>query len=816
MMILTMLGSLALSAQPLQPDKADVQEALDGQEYVPYTDGGVGVLRNEVRVSLRTHSPDAAADSVAARHGIANADMRRLVRAWIITQSHRYGRGEDWKPAVREELLALIPRLRGKPLALSFLAETLDMTTEDCTAQDFDALLRGSTDPAADGYRIAVAATCSANFVRAAAVAEGRAMPALIRAAGYGGLPPRDVLPIYAWLTNPTTLGHIREQDRAGVSVILWQRYLKALFEADLHTQALALFDALPYDLRSAVASPARSTRRTAVIDNIEMTFDGEGRQSETLAEGLAEAADALEARVAEKQFAAAEPVRKEETPRDLSSIDAPILRLAEAMALAGRHDEARRMLTTLPGLAEARAAAACVYRSAGQTKVACADTNKLPMAALPVDHLLNTPEADPYPIAETTLSGSNFGMSASNAVLCRLFPKEVYPELCPAGPDNAYFSNVSPPLRDVAGTEAALERAIPGLRTLRTAVLGAHDVLDSTKPSLHARGTVAAVTPDFEERAIPSEYLGKATLPDAKGFAALPNGFLPVRMERVGKRAVAVSVSQTYDPTGEISQGGYWVHLSDDGGKHWEQPLYTGLAQRFPYVAVEASRLPLIHGDTLRLAVNIAEIDTATITYPPVGLRSRRVAKDRYLTIPIERLRRDSNGDGVTDIAADHLLLDRAKSGDGTPFVVGSDAKDTCRTAPSAEKLAMMELLGRITGDSEAAIVEPVDRQTGELATGWLRSTAAAEQPIFLIGKRQDFTCLSARRPIIVYGNADIEALQNFTPAFHALEVPRIIFNRAHDRGYVRWSTGWAGGTYRLRLVDGKWVFDSISNWIT
>ena len=815
-MIITMLGLLAASSQPLQPSKADVQEALGEQDYAPYTDGGVGILRNEVRLSLRTHSPDVAADSIAAKHGIASADMRRLVRAWVIAQSHRYGGGEDWKSAVREELLALAPRLRGNPLALSLLAETLDMTTENCTAQDFEALIQGSADPAADGHRIAVSATCSANFVRAAAVAGDRAMPALIRAAEYGGLPPRDVLPIYAWLTSPATLGHIREQDRAAVSAVLWQRYLKALFDAGLHGQALALFDALPSDLRAAVVSPEGSSRRNAVIDDIAMTFDGEGRQSEKLAEDLAEAADALEAGTAKKRFTAAKSVPTKEKPRDLSSIDAPILRLAEAMALAGRHDEARRMLATLPGLAEARAAGACVYRSAGQPKVRCGDLDKLPMGALPVDHLLNTPEADPYPIAETTLSGSNFGISASNAVLCRLFPKEVYPDLCVAGPDNVYFSDVSPPLQDVAGTEAALERAIPNLRALRTSILGAYDVPGDAKPSLHVRRTVAAVAPDFEERAIPLEYLGEAPPSDTKGFAALPNGFLPVRMERAGKRAVAVSVSQTYDPTGEISQGGYWVHLSDDGGKHWERPLYTGLAQRFPYVVTEASRLPLIDGDTLRLAVNIAEIDTATITYPPVGLRSRRVAKDRYLTIPIERLRRDSNGDGVTDIVADHLLLDRVKSGRGTPFVVGSDTDARCERLRSAEKLAVIELLGRITGDSEAAIVEPIDRQPGEFATGWLRATAAAEQPVFLLGAPQDFTCLSARRPIIVYSKADIEALQAFTPAFHTLEIPKIIFNRAHDRGYVRWSTGWAGGTYRLRLIGGKWEFDSISNWIT
>jgi hypothetical protein len=68
----------------------------------------------------------------------------------------------------------------------------------------------------------------------------------------------------------------------------------------------------------------------------------------------------------------------------------------------------------------------------------------------------------------------------------------------------------------------------------------------------------------------------------------------------------------------------------------------------------------------------------------------------------------------------------------------------------------------------------------------------------------------------MIVYGDADLPELQRFRPDFHAIEVPRIVFNRAHDRGYVQWSAGWAGGTFRLRLVDGRWVFDSISEWVT
>ena len=35
-------------------------------------------------------------------------------------------------------------------------------------------------------------------------------------------------------------------------------------------------------------------------------------------------------------------------------------------------------------------------------------------------------------------------------------------------------------------------------------------------------------------------------------------------------------------------------------------------------------------------------------------------------------------------------------------------------------------------------------------------------------------------------------------------VEMPRIVYNRARDRGYVRWSAGWTGGTFRLEELAG------------
>lgn len=113
-------------------------------------------------------------------------------------------------------------------------------------------------------------------------------------------------------------------------------------------------------------------------------------------------------------------------------------------------------------------------------------------------------------------------------------------------------------------------------------------------------RATVIAEPPPFAERPVITADHTPATVAAlaAVGLASLPPGFQLIRAERQGSRAVAISVSQALDPTGEVSRGGYWVHLSTDRGRHWARSMYTGLAERFPYVVEKRSPAVLLVGE--------------------------------------------------------------------------------------------------------------------------------------------------------------------------------------------------------------------------
>jgi hypothetical protein len=307
--------------------------------------------------------------------------------------------------------------------------------------------------------------------------------------------------------------------------------------------------------------------------------------------------------------------------------------------------------------------------------------------------------------------------------------------------------------------------------------------------------------------------------------YSALPPGFSPVRVDHLGLRVVVISVSQDLDPTGEVSAGGYWVHLSNDGGHSWQDPLYTGLAERFPYVVRSHSKLPVIAGDTLNVEVDIEELDTSSIMYPPVALRSRRRARDLYLRIPIAELRRDSDADGITDIVEKHLLLDPHNpdsDGDGIPDgqdsmpnVPRSSGQDPSHGAMAAiiEKMFDVRMRPIIEGIDSADGSDPV---AGQFSTMRIGHTLPLEHPIFIEGDAADFATLNPNRLVLVYNKAQIAQLQRMTPDFHAISLSPLVLNNAGDRAYVVWSNGWTGGTFRLVREGARWRVLTLSQWIT
>ena len=118
------------------------------------------------------------------------------------------------------------------------------------------------------------------------------------------------------------------------------------------------------------------------------------------------------------------------------------------------------------------------------------------------------------------------------------------------------------------------------------------------------------------------------------------------------------------------FGESGIWVAYSDDNGESWSY-YYTGIVQKQPLFVKWYSSYPLINeqGD---LQIEACLLRQTSPFSHPVPTQSYQLAKDGLLlTLDLKTLRKDSDGDGLTDIVEAKFRTDPKNAdtdGDGIP----------------------------------------------------------------------------------------------------------------------------------------------------
>jgi hypothetical protein len=351
--------------------------------------------------------------------------------------------------------------------------------------------------------------------------------------------------------------------------------------------------------------------------------------------------------------------------------------------------------------------------------------------------------------------------------------------------------------------------------------------VLESPRPAWveHALPLNLRSERDKAKNAATDEEDGGLLVSPAKGpqpgwVKRLPAGQL-VRHEQHGRRLVAITASQSLDPTGEISSGGYWFSISDDGGETFAPPLYTGLRMYSPYVVLPDSKLPLFKDDRLQLEVAVRKLDDKNVMLPPVFLPFLEKRDDVFVEATLTDLARDSDGDGLTDLAEWAMMLaaDVADTdGDGV-----NDAADPLPHIAATERrpgaAAMAAGLNRIFGNSLGAIIttDAADGKPGRTyALGVGTDAYIADSTRFIAGPPAFFAGLALNSRVIVLDPSQLERLSNARGKSFAMGIETFEISHDGNLAIMVWSSGWAGGTYLLKRRGDTWEIEVIGGWIT
>lgn len=292
---------------------------------------------------------------------------------------------------------------------------------------------------------------------------------------------------------------------------------------------------------------------------------------------------------------------------------------------------------------------------------------------------------------------------------------------------------------------------------------------------------------------------------------------------EENGERQI-IFLSSALEAPGEIPAYGYWFQQTVNGGKTWDEPLYLGIQQHFPYVVVARSKLPMITGGTLNIEVEAREIDPRSISFPPVGLTLKREERNLYLSFNIETLGMDADRDGLMDLVECRLQMNPLSADSDNDGL--EDARDPLPLtkfnpdAKTADKEFVYAILSVIVGyERQAIVVTP--RSAGEQfdlmdMTGADRPPRISDGAMFLVAEPEKFAGIRTPFRLFVFSEVEVKRLNNGGAPFYPARV-RSMFKRVDgSEYYIIWSASWTGGEFIVRCKDEKCETEVVSEWVT
>jgi hypothetical protein len=361
-------------------------------------------------------------------------------------------------------------------------------------------------------------------------------------------------------------------------------------------------------------------------------------------------------------------------------------------------------------------------------------------------------------------------------------------------------------------------ERWRPRVCDVAASVLTAHRVRTARARSTEANDGGAATdapaaTADvWHEQPLPASATPETSTyrPASDGPLAVITEGLPGQLLQIvgdGRRRVEIRTSQALDPVGEVSAGGYWLRISEDGGQHYGTPLYSGLRVMQPYLLRPGARLASLSGDTLRLDAQLWEQDVRELRFPPQAATALRRRDGVRLQTTLSELARDSDGDGLSDIAERAMLLDPDR-----PDSDGDGIGDADDPLPNVARRNDADALGQAL---QAALPLLLSTETPRSAAA-PDGTALGHGARFVVGDPAPFAALRSRERLIVLSRTDAARVARKRGVFLPLEIELLQLDHAGRRGLLIWSNRWSGGVIELRRENGHWTASSAGHYVT
>jgi hypothetical protein len=229
-----------------------------------------------------------------------------------------------------------------------------------------------------------------------------------------------------------------------------------------------------------------------------------------------------------------------------------------------------------------------------------------------------------------------------------------------------------------------------------------------------------------------------------------------------------------------------------------------------------------MLDGDRLQLEVAVRQLDDEHVTLPPIDLPLKEKRDDLYIDISLATLARDTDHDGLTDIAEWAMLLDPHDADtDGDGIADGADSlpQVAANRTENSRAQVLVEVLDRLFDHSFGAVITTSAAASQPEKTYAMTSNTdrySEAKTLFISAPAAYFSGIAARGRMIVLSGEQTAALAKARGITFTMQMP--VFEVSHDgrKALVVWSAGWTGGTFLLTREGARWKVEMLQGWIT
>ena len=265
------------------------------------------------------------------------------------------------------------------------------------------------------------------------------------------------------------------------------------------------------------------------------------------------------------------------------------------------------------------------------------------------------------------------------------------------------------------------------------------------------------------------------------------------------------------------FGESGIWVAYSDDNGETWSY-YYTGIVQKQPLFVKWYSSYPLINekGD---LQIEACLLRQTSPFSHPIPTQSYQLAKDGLLlTLDLETLRKDSDGDGLTDIVEAKFRTDPNNADtDGDGISDNLDLNPRFASQRTDKSVIYEAVLNEVQipfwGEEEEEIIFPID------AMPEMHYVVDTTETVLIVTDDPGLQNIQPKSyRVIVLTTEENES----TPRYFKNDLNKMHFtplfkvDGKKDTYLFSFSYNTWGASYWVKKTDKGWIIVMTSQWIS